>query len=118
MSDISQFNNKFYRVHAIGTDKYGIDPLKDSIVPRILAIEDYSVHLVTQDEKGAPDLISKKIFDTEDYWWHIMVYNGLCLYQDIVEGMSLRIPDIASIIQITTTTVNTNTSSSKNITVI
>ena len=118
MSDNFSFNNKFYRVYAIGTDQYGIDPLKDTVVPRLLAIQDYSVHIVAQDEKGAPDLISKKIFDTEDYWWHIMVYNGICLYTDIIEGMALRIPDLASIIQITTSVVNTNTTTNKNITVI
>ena len=116
------FNNKFFRVYAIATDKYGIDPLGDKIIPLLAQIDTYSIHQVTQDEKGAPDLISLREYGSEDYWWHIMAYNGIALYSSIVQGISLRIPDFGALVQITNQVVTTNSaaanSSNGNIAVI
>jgi hypothetical protein len=95
------FNNRFFRVYAVTIDKYGIDPLLDKIVPKLLQITTYSNHPVVQDERGAPDLISLREYGVEDYWWHIMTYNGICRFRDITEGMTLRMPTLGSIIAVT-----------------
>lgn len=110
-------NNKFFRVHAITTDRYGIDPLKDTIVPKIVAIVNYTIHEVSQDERGAPDLIAKRKYGDEAFWWHIMAYNGICRYNDIIEGLTLRIPNFADIIDITNTAVNSQSKTNNVVTI-
>lgn len=97
----ASFNNRFFRANAVVIDALGIDPLLDRLVDRIAAISTYTNHEVSQDERGAPDLISFVEYDTEDFWWHIMVYNGICRYRDIKEGTTLRIPDYGALISAT-----------------
>ena len=94
-------NRKFYRVFAVVADKHGIDPLQDKVVPALLAIDSYDTHEVTQDERGSPDLISLRHYDSEDFWWHILAYNGICSYRDVVEGLTLKIPHYGSLIAAT-----------------
>lgn len=105
---MATFNNKFYRVYSITTDKYGIDPLLDVLVPKISEITAYTIHNVKQDERAAPDLISYREYGSEDYWWHILVYNGICMYTDIVEGLTLKIPNFSSLVTVTNDSVLQN----------
>lgn len=98
--------NRYFRVLSIVSDTYGIDPLLDRIVPQILKISSYRNHEVVQDERGAPDLISFREYGTEDFWWHILAYNGICRYNDLVEGNTIKIPDMGAIIAITNDTVS------------
>lgn len=108
------FNNKFFRTYAITTDAYGIDPLLDRIVPKLLQVTLYTNHEVLQDERGAADLISLREYNSEDFWWHILAYNGICRFRDIVEGMTLKIPDFGAIVAITNNVVvNEQTSNVK-----
>jgi hypothetical protein len=95
------WNNKFFRVHAVTTDKYGIDPYMDKIIPSLLKIQTYTNHEVTQDERGGPDLISLREYGTEDFWWHIMAYNGICRFRQVVQGQTVKIPDMGAIIDLT-----------------
>ena len=111
-------NNKFYRVFAITVDKYGIDPLQDKMTGKIAAISTYTNHEVKQDERGAPDLISEREYNTEDFWWHIMTYNGICRFRDIVEGMTLKIPELGQIVNITNDTLTNAPIQGENIIVI
>lgn len=101
MAYVVDFNNRFFRIYSVTVDKYGIDPLRDKIVPKLNEVTSYSNHAVTQEERGAPDLISFREYGSEDYWWHIMAYNGICRFRDIVEGMTLRIPTLGSIVAVT-----------------
>lgn len=94
-------DNRFYRVFSSTMDKLGIDPMLDRVVPHLRNIEVYTNHSVTQDERGSPDLISFRQYGTEDFWWHILAFNGICSYRDIVEGLTLKIPDIGAIVSIT-----------------
>jgi hypothetical protein len=98
-------DNRFYRVFSITVDDYGIDPYLDKIVPKLQDIIAFTRHEVTQDERGAPDLISFREYESEEYWWHIMAYNGICRFRSIVEGMTIKIPDIGALIAITNDTV-------------
>lgn len=102
---IPDFNNRYLRAFSIHTDAAGIDPLRDSVVDALSEIQSYSTHVVTSAERGSPDVISLNVYGDDSFWWHIMAYNGICRYNDIVEDLVLRIPDIASIISITTDSV-------------
>ena len=97
------FNNRYFRVYSIHADAAGIDPLRDKLVPEIQKIKRFTKHEISQDERCAPDLISCNVYDGADhFWWHIMVYNGIALYTDLVEGTTLRIPDLSALINVTT----------------
>ena len=93
--------NRFHRVFAIVTDKFGIDPLLDKVTPSLLAITSFINHDISQDERGSPDLISLREYGSEDFWWHIMAYNGICRFRDIVEGQTIKIPLLGAIVSLT-----------------
>lgn len=99
MSDIF---SRYQRMFSIKVDSMGIDPLKDTLVPKIQSIKTYKIHEITQDERGAPDLISVNEYGSDEFWWMIMSYNGLGSYSDITEGRSIKIPDLGSLVSIVT----------------
>lgn len=111
------YNNRFFRVFAISTDAYGIDPLKDKIALKLLTIKTYTFHTVNQAERGAPDLISYEEYGKEDYWWHIMAYNGIYRFNQVVEGFVLKIPQLASIVQITNDSLTGSANSTATVTI-
>lgn len=98
MSIPGDFSSKYLRFYAVTSDVYGIDPLLDKVVPELMKISVYSTHEVTQDERGAPDLISLREYGTDELWWIVMQYNGIGSYKRIVEGITLKIPQHASVI--------------------
>lgn len=102
MSSRDDLTSKYQRIYSVVSDIHGIDPLKDTLVPEILKIKSYKLHEVTQDERGAPDLIALREYGTDQLWWMMMVYNGIGTYRNIVEGITLKIPDYGSLITIVT----------------
>ena len=99
---MSEMFSKYQRVFSIRTDQHGVDPLLDTMVPLIQAIKKYSIHEITQDERGAPDLISLNAYGSDEFWWMIMAYNGIGSYMFITEGTTLKLPDYGSLISIVT----------------
>lgn len=99
---MSALASKYSRGFSVKVDSLGVDPLLDTLVPRIQAITGYDIHMVTQSERGAPDLISHNVYGSDEFWWMILAYNGIGLYTDIVEGMTLKIPNLGSLVSIVT----------------
>ena len=91
---------KYKRIFSVISDEYGIDPLKDTMAEGIASIELFNFHTVTYAERGAPDAISFKYYQTHDLWWVILEFNGLFSYRQIVEGVVLMIPAVADITQV------------------
>lgn len=57
-----------------------------------------SYYRVKGDEVGQPDLISYRLYDTEEYWWIICLVNKIeNPLEDIVEGTILQIPNVRDI---------------------
>jgi hypothetical protein len=102
MSSPSDMTSKYQRVFSVISDVYGIDPIRDTLIPEIMKITKFSLHDVTQDERGSPDLISIREYGEDSMWWMLLAYNGIGSYKQIVEGLSLKIPDFASLIAIVT----------------
>lgn len=100
----ADLSSRFLRAYSVVTDAYGCDPLRNEFIKRLLKIERYTTYEVTQADRGAPDLVSFNVYGEEDLWWHIMAYNAIVSYKEIVEGMTLKIPDYASIISLMGTT--------------
>jgi hypothetical protein len=99
---MAELNSKYQRVHSVISDKFGIDPLKDRLIPLINRIQSYETHQVQQDERGAPDLISERRYGSDEFWWIILAYNGISSYRTIVEGIILKIPNISTVVSIVT----------------
>lgn len=94
-------DSRFMRQYVVATDSLGIDPLRDRMAEQIQRITSFQWHDVTQAQRGAPDLISYEYYGTEEFWWHIMMYNGINRWRSIVEGMQLKIPHQGALISIT-----------------
>lgn len=42
-----------------------------------------------------PDILSYRAYNTQNYWWFLMWYNGISdIWNDLCEGMVLVYPDI------------------------
>jgi len=49
---------------------------------------------IVANDSMRPDLISYKCYGTVDFWWLILVFNGIeNPFTDLVEGMILQIPN-------------------------
>lgn len=99
---MANITSKYQRLFSIVSDKYGVDPLLDRLVPSINAIKQYTMHEIQQDERAAPDLISLREYETDEFWWVLMAYNGISSYRTLVEGKIIKIPDMSSVISIVT----------------
>lgn len=102
---MADMNSKYQRIYSIVSDKHGIDPIRNKLIPLINDIQSYSTHTVTQDERAAPDLISEREYRTDEFWWIILAYNGISSYRTLVEGLDIKIPSYEAIIKL----VNENT---------
>lgn len=45
-----------------------------------------------------PDVISYKLYGTQNYWWFIMWFNGYCdIWNDLVEGQIIKYPSLQKV---------------------
>lgn len=98
------FDSKYLRAFSIISDEHGEDPLLDRVLNKIDTIVTYTAHKVSQEERGAPDLIASNLYGEgrENLYWIILAFNGIYSYKDIVEGMDLKIPDYRSVVALFT----------------
>ena len=99
---MADLTSKYQRVFSVTPDKFGVDPLRDKLIPYINNIQSYTNHRIQQDERGAPDLISEREYNSDEFWWIIMAYNGISTYRKLVEGMTIRIPNLTEVVKIVT----------------
>jgi hypothetical protein len=97
---------RFSRQFSINSDKFGIDPLLDNRMSKIQSIAFYKEYTLGAHEKGAPDLISINNYQTDEFWWHIMCYNSIFSYKELVEGLKLRIPDYSELLRVSSVNQN------------
>lgn len=68
------------------------DPLTSNIIENIQSIPQGGLFKV-KSEEHRPDQISYRIYDDTQYWWVIMLYNGILDVNDITIGTILKYPD-------------------------
>ncbi len=101
MANGKAISSRYDREYAIQVDEYGIDPLRDNMMDRIQSITVYTLYQVQQHERMAIDLISLTAYGTDEFWWHIMAYNGITRPSQIIEGLDLRLPNKADLVRLT-----------------
>jgi hypothetical protein len=113
-----ELDSKYDRFFSITTDEYGIDPLKDRIVPNLMLIQSFTPHTVSQAERGAPDLIAYNEYGSDKLWWVILAYNGISSYKDVLQGLDIRIPALADVVSaITDNAVSSSNTTQRVITI-
>lgn len=73
------------------TDNF--DPLTCGFFRDIKALPN-SGFFVVQGEEFRPDAVAYKIYGNTQYWWAIMIYNGLFDVNQLTAGLSLQFPAI------------------------
>jgi len=68
------------------------DPLTSNLIENIKSISQGGLFKVTSEE-FRPDQISRRIYDNDQYWWVIMLYNDIIDVESIEIGMILKYPD-------------------------
>lgn len=99
---------RFSRANSITLDSEGIDPLLDKLMPSIQAISLYRDHIISIEEKGAPDLISMNHYGTANYWWHFMVYNSITHVSQLYEGVHLKMPEVSELLRVSSSNADSN----------
>ena len=53
------------------------------------------LYLCSEGDIGRPDVISKKIYNSSNFWWFLMWYNGISdVWNDIRPEMVIRYPSL------------------------
>ena len=76
------------------TDNY--DPITSHFLSEIQSLPQGGIIQVVSDA-GRPDNISYKIYNNTQYWWVIMLYNGITEYSDINQGDTINYPTLSSL---------------------
>ena len=88
------------RSNTLTVDKYGIDPLKNKVAVAISQVNAYVLYNVNKSERGRPDLIAYNKYGDTNYWWIILMYNGLISFKELKEGITIKVPDFSQISKI------------------
>lgn len=86
------------RITHVVVDNLGMDPLRDKSIERIQKIESWSHYTVTDAEQFNAPLIAFNVYDNEELWWAILVYNGMPDTFTLKSGTRLRVPDLNSLL--------------------
>jgi nucleoid-associated protein YgaU len=85
--DMSRFMN-------YDTDNH--DPLTSNFLRSLQALQPQGQYTV-QGEDGRPDNLSFKIYGSTQYWWIILLYNGISEFDKISTGDVLNYPGLDSL---------------------
>ena len=73
------------------SDNY--DPITSDFLLSISKIKTVGTYRV-EGEDARPDLISYELFNSEQYWWILMFYNGIVRVDALTNGTVLKVPDL------------------------
>lgn len=87
--------NFYNKVTINGVEEY--DHL-DNNVSKLVLNYPVQYYRVQETDLIRPDLISYKLYGTEEYWWLLMVINGIeDIFHDMEVGQLLQIPNVYDI---------------------
>lgn len=72
------------------------DPLTSALLDDLPTVEQGLVFTV-QGEESRPNVVSKKIYGSNQYWWVVLLYNNLIDFRDFVTGDDLIAPSIVGL---------------------
>lgn len=75
------------------------DILNSVFVIKLMALPMVGTFMVT-NERFRPDIISYKLYGSEEYKIILMLYNGITSFQEIIPGITLLYPSLKSMEEI------------------
>ena len=90
-------NNNIDTVTRFDTIKFfdfvddNIDPLTSFMLENIKSLPSNGSYMVLNEEKR-PDLLSYKIYEDTQYWWLLLVYNGILDISELKAGTLIQYP--------------------------
>lgn len=81
-------------------DNIGMDPLRDSSFEKIQQIQSWSHYTVTDSEQFNAPLIAFNMYDNEELWWAVLIFNGIPDAFMLKSGTRLKIPDLNSLLSV------------------
>lgn len=79
-------------------DELGIDPLRNEAYDAVQSVVAYSLYTVKPQEEHNMILLSYNVYSNENYWWAIMMYNGIADMFAVKAGMRIKIPEFGSMV--------------------
>jgi len=76
------------------TDNF--DPITCAFFPQLTNLP-VQGNYVVNFEASRPDLLSNSIYQDTQYWWILMLYNGLTDVDQIVQGLNIAFPGVDDI---------------------
>lgn len=73
-------------------DELGVDPLRDRSIDAILSVERWIYFEVDQSTEFNLPLIADRVYSEPDWWWVILIYNGLTDAFQVKRGTRLKMP--------------------------
>lgn len=76
------------------TDNY--DPLTSAFQNQLISLSPNGTYFI-QGNDERPDIISYRIYKDTQYWWMLMMYNGLSDVYQIKSGVTISFPSISDL---------------------
>jgi hypothetical protein len=100
---MSRFNRTNFYPKVVIENSDGIDvninEFGNSYYDQFFEIKrELTLYTIKQEDIQRPDLISFKIYGTDQYWWILMKYNQIAdIWNEIVEGNIIYAPNVLDI---------------------
>lgn len=78
-------------------DELGVDPLRDKSIDAILSVQRWQYFEVDQSMEFNLPLIAERFYSEPNWWWVILVYNGITDSFYVKRGTRLRMPAAADV---------------------
>ena len=72
------------------------DPLTSNLFENIKKIKSGGLYTI-QGDGERPDNISFKIYGSTEYWWVILLYNGITEYNSLPNGKQINYPNLQAL---------------------
>jgi len=73
-----------------------LDDLTSYFILKLPSLPEGGTYLVSGEEHR-PDLLSYNIYKNTQYWWPLLIYNGIRSTEDLIAGTTIRFPSIDSL---------------------
>lgn len=91
--NIKDFKERFDLQKFVGFTENVYDYLDSYFIEKVVKLPVYGTTFV-QIEENRPDLISYRIYGSTQFWYILMIYNGMISPFDLVEGQIINYPRI------------------------
>lgn len=92
IEDVERFDfSKFMKL-----ENGAFDPMTSNVLRELKNLP-LGGRIRVEGKDNRPDLISFDVYGTTQYYWVIMVYNGLQSFTDVKHGMELTYPSLNSL---------------------